>query len=89
MDLPPSLRPSYRRRLHAEQDERMSRTTQQRKSRSTVNEIRIARTFVLAHVTLEGTMGPGPSQIGYLANWITLHDVDALRTPSTQDCRVR
>jgi hypothetical protein len=27
---------------------------------------------VLAHVTLEGTMGHGSSQIGYLANYITL-----------------
>ena len=53
----------------------------------TVNEIRTARRLVLARLTVESTMGHGESQIGYLANYITLYGGGAPR-PALTHCRL-
>jgi hypothetical protein len=57
--------------------ERMSSNYSMRNRAETINEILTARRLVLARLTVESTMGHGESQIGYLANDITLHDGDA------------
>jgi len=55
----------------------MSSNYYMRNRAETINEIRTARRPVLARLTVESTMGPGESQIGYLSNDITLHGEDA------------
>ena len=66
--------------------ERMSSNYYMRNRAETINEIRTARRLVLARLTVESTMGHGESQIGYLANYITLHGGDANR-PTLTHCR--
>lgn len=75
MELPKSLRPaSFLPRVYAQKKiERMSSNYYLRNRAETINEIRTARRLVLARLTVESTMGLGKSQIGYLANDITLH----------------
>ena len=75
MELPKSLRPSsFLPGVYAQKKiERMSSNYYMRNRAETINEIRTARRLVLARLTVESTMGLGESQIGYLANDITLH----------------
>ena len=75
MELPKSLRPaSFLPRVYEQKEiERMSSNYYLRNRAETINEIRTARRLVLARLTVESTMGLGESQIGYLANDITLH----------------
>ena len=68
--------------------ERMSSNYYMRNRAETINKIRTARRLVLARLTVESTMGHGESQIGYLANYITLHGGDAHRHALTHRCRV-
>lgn len=60
--------------------DRMSSSYCKRNRAETINEARTARRLVLARLTVEGTMGQGESQIGYVTNGIILYDGDASRS---------
>ena len=48
--------------------DRMSSSYCKRNRAETINEARTARRLVLARLTVEGTMGQGESQIGYISS---------------------
>ena len=79
MEVPESLRPSSASFYAQKTMERMSSNYSRINRAETINEILTARRLVLARLTVESTMGHGESQIGYLANDITLHDGMPLR----------
>lgn len=70
--------PVWRRRTRMM--DRMSSSYCKKNRAETINEARTARRLVLARLTVEGTMGQGESQIGYLTNCIILYDGDASRS---------